>query len=152
MNGTFVSAGIAVSPSLKSASLQKPAYSTKRNRLGLLLGKCSIRISAYSYYSSVHLGKCPDSASIRPRPLPSKTFPIHHSYIILTSTVLLLDLGRFQFLNSIGLLGRGISTSQGRYLHTEQYRHRINAHRYPCLEWDSNPRSQRSSKRRQFMV
>jgi hypothetical protein len=29
--------------------------------------------------------------------------------------------------------------------------HRINAHRHPCLEWDSNPRSQRSSERRQFM-
>jgi hypothetical protein len=25
------------------------------------------------------------------------------------------------------------------------------AHRHPCLEWDSNPRSQRSSERRQFM-
>jgi hypothetical protein len=25
------------------------------------------------------------------------------------------------------------------------------AHRHPCLEWDSNPRSQRSSERRQFV-
>jgi hypothetical protein len=25
------------------------------------------------------------------------------------------------------------------------------AHRHPCLEWDSNPRFQRSSKQRQFM-
>jgi hypothetical protein len=28
---------------------------------------------------------------------------------------------------------------------------RINAHRHPCVEWDSNPRSQRSSWRREFM-
>jgi hypothetical protein len=26
--------------------------------------------------------------------------------------------------------------------YTEQHRHRINAHRHPCHEWDSNPRSQ----------
>jgi hypothetical protein len=48
-------------------------------------------------------------------------------------------------------LGRGISLSQGRYLHTEQHEHRINTHRHPCLELDSNPRSQRSSERRYFM-
>jgi hypothetical protein len=46
------------------------------------------------------------------------------------STVL-VDLGRFfSFLNytlSVGLPGRGISPSQGRYLHTEQHKHRINA-------------------------
>jgi hypothetical protein len=29
---------------------------------------------------------------------------------------------------SVGLLGRGISPSQGRYLHMEQHKHRINAH------------------------
>jgi hypothetical protein len=37
----------------------------------------------------------------------------------------------FQFLilyKSVGLLGRGISPSQGRYLHTEQHKQRINAH------------------------
>jgi hypothetical protein len=28
---------------------------------------------------------------------------------------------------------------------------RINAHRHPCLKWDSNPRSQCLSGRRQFM-
>jgi hypothetical protein len=52
----------------------------------------------------------------------------------------------FQFLDlftqSVGLLGRGISPSQGRYLHTEQHRHRINAHRRPRLKWNSNPLSQ----------
>jgi hypothetical protein len=29
--------------------------------------------------------------------------------------------------------------------------HRTKSHRHPYLEWDSNPRSQRSSERRQFM-
>jgi hypothetical protein len=45
---------------------------------------------------------------------------------------------------SVGLLRRGISLSQGRYLHTEQHKHRINAHRYPCLEWDSIPAFERT--------
>jgi hypothetical protein len=39
-----------------------------------------------------------------------------------------------QFLNlreSVGLLGRTITPSQGRYL-TQTH----NKHRYPCLEWD----------------
>jgi hypothetical protein len=54
-----------------------------------------------------------------------------------------------QFLNSkhpVGLLGRVISPSQGRYLTQSQ-----NKHRHPYLEWDSNPRSQRSRERSQFM-
>jgi hypothetical protein len=38
----------------------------------------------------------------------------------------------FQFLDpihqSVGLIGRGISLSQGLYLHTGQYKHRIKAH------------------------
>jgi hypothetical protein len=40
----------------------------------------------------------------------------------------------FQFLGlftqTVGLLGRGISPSQGRYLHTGQQKHRINGHTY----------------------
>jgi hypothetical protein len=46
----------------------------------------------------------------------------------------------------LGFLGRGISPSQGRYLTQTQ-----NKHRHPCLECDSNPQSQRSSGRRDFM-
>jgi hypothetical protein len=53
------------------------------------------------------------------------------------------------FTQTVLLLERVISPSQGRCLHTGQ--HKINAHGHPCLEWDSNPRSQRSSERRQFM-
>jgi hypothetical protein len=30
--------------------------------------------------------------------------------------------------------------------HTGQHEHRINAHRHPCLEWESNPRSRCSSE------
>jgi hypothetical protein len=60
----------------------------------------------------------------------------------------------FQFLNPY-TVGRtpwmGISPSQGRYLHTEEYKHRINAHRHSCLEWESKPRSQCSSGWRRLM-
>jgi hypothetical protein len=38
------------------------------------------------------------------------------------------------FKQTVGFLGRGISPSQGRYLHTGQHKHRIDAHRHPCLE------------------
>jgi hypothetical protein len=57
----------------------------------------------------------------------------------------------FSFLilrQSVGLLGRWISPSQSRYLH---HKHRINADKHPCLEWDWNPRPQCYSPRRQFM-
>jgi hypothetical protein len=44
----------------------------------------------------------------------------------------LVNLGHFfSFLiytHSVGLLGQGISPPQGRYLHTEQHKHRIDAH------------------------
>jgi hypothetical protein len=66
----------------------------------------------------------------------------------------LLELGRFVsfliYTESAGPLGRGISPSQGLYLHTEK-KHRINAHEHPCLEWEWNPRSQLSREGRQFM-
>jgi hypothetical protein len=61
----------------------------------------------------------------------------------------------FQFLDLIhirqDIFERGISPSQGLYQHIEQHKHRLNAHRHLCLEWDSNPQSERSSERRQFM-
>jgi hypothetical protein len=53
------------------------------------------------------------------------------------------------FIQSVGLLGLVISPSQG--LHTKQHKHGINAHRHPCLKWDSNPQSQCLSRRRKFM-
>jgi hypothetical protein len=54
---------------------------------------------------------------------------------IYSSTVLLLD------------LGRGIGPSQGRYLHTEQHKHRLSG-----FEWVWNPRSQYSSGQKRFML
>jgi hypothetical protein len=74
-----------------------------------------------------------------------------YSKFIVTSVcgcTALVDLGRFfsflLYTPSLGLLGWRISPSQGRYLHTRQHKHRINAR-------DSNPRAQRSSRRRRFM-
>jgi hypothetical protein len=46
---------------------------------------------------------------------------------------------KFRILESVGLFGRVISPSQGRFLHrTTQPQ---NKRRHPCLEWDSNSRS-----------
>jgi hypothetical protein len=77
------------------------------------------------------------------------------SYMSVYGSTALVDLDRFfRFLiytQPVGLLGREISPSQDRYLHTEQHKHRIKACRHKSLEWESNPRSQRSSERRQFM-
>jgi hypothetical protein len=68
----------------------------------------------------------------------------------------LLGLGHFFgfliYTQSVGLLGRWISSSQGFCLHTEQHKHILNAYRHPCLEWDSNPRSQCLSGRRQLCL
>jgi hypothetical protein len=60
----------------------------------------------------------------------------------------LADFVSFLISYTVGLLRRGISPSQGRYLH----KHRINADKHPCFEWDSNPQSQYSSERKQFMT
>jgi hypothetical protein len=40
----------------------------------------------------------------------------------------------WSYTQSVGLLGRGISPSQGRYLHTRQHEHWISAHRHPCFQ------------------
>jgi hypothetical protein len=74
-----------------------------------------------------------------------------HSPVFYLSMTLQPSWTLASFSVSVGLLGGGISPSQGRYLHTEQHENRTNAHRHPCFEWDSKPRSQCSSERRQFM-
>jgi hypothetical protein len=43
----------------------------------------------------------------------------------------------YPYAQSVGLSGRGISPLQGTYLRTE-HKHRIKAHRHPCLESDAN--------------
>jgi hypothetical protein len=66
----------------------------------------------------------------------------------------LVDLGRFLsiliYTDSVRLPGREIIRPQGSCLYTEQHKHRINARRHLCLEWDSNPRSQCSTGRKRF--
>jgi hypothetical protein len=54
------------------------------------------------------------------------------------------------FTQLVGHLGRGISPSKAATC-TQDRTNRINAHTHPCLKCVSNPRSQRSSERRQFM-
>jgi hypothetical protein len=84
--------------------------------------------------------------------ISSHTLSIYLSiYLIYGPTGLVgLDrfFGSFIYTQSIVLLGRRISLLQGRYLHTKQHKHRINAHTNLCLEWDSNPRPQCSIGRR----
>jgi hypothetical protein len=48
-------------------------------------------------------------------------------FILSTALQPLWTLAAFSVSQSVGLLGRWISPSQGRYLHTEQHKHRINA-------------------------
>jgi hypothetical protein len=55
------------------------------------------------------------------------------------------------FTQTVGRLGRVTRPSQVGYLYTGQHKHNKRIHRHPCLVVDSNPRSQRSSERRQFM-
>jgi hypothetical protein len=76
-------------------------------------------------------------------------------YLSIYGSTALVDFHRFftvLIYKSVGLFGRGISRSQRRNLFTEGHKHRMNAHRHPCLEWDSNPRSQCSSGRRRFAL
>jgi hypothetical protein len=56
-------------------------------------------------------------------------------------------------LQTVGLLGRVISSSQGLYLctNTERRTHIRKHYKHPCPEWDSNPRSRLPSERRQCM-
>jgi hypothetical protein len=84
---------------------------------------------------------------------------LSHTHLLTLSiygSTALVDLGPlFSFLiytQTVGILGLGISPSQGLYLHTEQHKHRINAHKHTCLESYSNPRSQCCSGRRHFML
>jgi hypothetical protein len=93
----------------------------------------------------------------------NSTPPIHHNCVALISIegqFLLPPLWSIglisQFLHhsqTVGLLGRVISSSQGLYLNTGQHKHRkTRTHiKNPCLEWDSNPRSRPQSERRQCM-
>jgi hypothetical protein len=62
-------------------------------------------------------------------------------YLSIYGSASLVGFGRvfqFLYLNTVGRIPWvGISPSQGRYIYTEQHKHRINAGRHPCLKWDS---------------
>jgi hypothetical protein len=64
----------------------------------------------------------------------------YYDYYYYVSTALCWALADFSvswsYTQSVGPLGRGFGPSQGRYLHTGQHKHRINAHRHPCFKWD----------------
>jgi hypothetical protein len=62
-----------------------------------------------------------------------------------------------QFLDhsqTVGLVDRVISSSQGLYLNTGQHKHRkTHTHiKHLCPEWDWNPRSRPPSERRQYIA
>jgi hypothetical protein len=81
-----------------------------------------------------------------------KTF-VYPFLLYCTLTVTRFFIFLWIYTQSVGLLGRVIGQSQGLYLNTGQHKH---THTYthpkhPCPKWDSNPRSQRLSERRQFM-
>jgi hypothetical protein len=103
----------------------------------------------WTIYLPIYLPIHPPILSIYIPTHPPTHIPI---YVSINGSTALVDLGRFFSLliytQSIGLLGRGISPSQGRYLHTEQHKNRVNPHRHSCFDWDSNPQSQCSRKRR----
>jgi hypothetical protein len=88
-------------------------------------------------------------------PLDERQINKHCLSVHLWLYISLLGLCRFfgflMYTQTVGLLGRGISTSQGLYLNTEQHKHRRNARKYPWLKWVPNPYFQRLNGRRQFM-
>jgi hypothetical protein len=73
------------------------------------------------------LHNCNDTVYFR-----SNYYYYYYYYYYYCSTALCWALAAFSvswsYTQSVGLLGHGICPSQGRYLHTEQHKHRINAH------------------------
>jgi hypothetical protein len=95
-----------------------------------------------------------NGVSVRLRPLPSKHFS--YSSVILFYSMALpahsVSWPLIQFRNHFFTNGRTLWTSDppvARPLatHGTTQKRRINAHRNPCVKWDSNPRSQRPSER-----
>jgi hypothetical protein len=68
-------------------------------------------------------------------------------FISIYGSTALVDLGRFfSFLIRTQSVDRGSERRK-----TAQTQNKRTQYRHPCLEWDSNPRPQRSNERRQFM-
>jgi hypothetical protein len=111
---------------------------------------CKACISAIPLYLSV-VPSGVYKVSINPIIQSKIRLQFTHTSLFMTICLSVALQPLWAYTQAVGLFGRGISPSQGRYLHTEQHKDRINAHRRACLEWDSNPRSQFSSGRRRFM-
>jgi hypothetical protein len=112
-------------------------------------GKSGIGAGFLQAHTSVSLSFIISPTALYSLIIPSSTLSLYGS------TALCCALAAFSvswsFAQSVRLPRRGISPPQGRYLHTWQHKHRINANRHSCLKWDWNPRSKCLSERRQFM-
>jgi hypothetical protein len=67
-------------------------------------------------------------------------------YLSMSRQPFLFDLGAFQFLVLLHSLWDSLDEESAHHkaaTYTQNNKHKIKAHRYPCLECDSNPRSQR---------
>jgi hypothetical protein len=91
----------------------------------------------WNIYLSICLSVCLSGRlSIYPSIRPSVCVSLCLSICGSTALVnLVRSLSFLIYTQSVRPLGLGISPSQGRYLHTEQHNHRINAHKNQCLEW-----------------
>jgi hypothetical protein len=60
-------------------------------------------------------------------------------YLFIYGSTVIVDLGRFF---SFLIYTQSVGPSQGRYIHREHTKAEKRTYRHPCLECDSNPRSQ----------
>jgi hypothetical protein len=107
------------------------------------------------FYFCLQVSECTSIATQKKANLVStlqyRLFRMHSILSLHGSTALLLDLGQFFSFLILYTVCRTLWKGDqpvARLLPT----HRINAHRNPCLEWDSNPLFQCSSRRRRFMT
>jgi hypothetical protein len=104
----------------------------KRWRTRLVIRRCLVlRLGAgcrdrVLWSSSDSPGTFMDSTTMCPRPLRSRYFCFHWLYTPLRPWPLLFSF--MTILQTVGLLGRVISLSQGLYLNTGQHKHRINTY------------------------
>jgi hypothetical protein len=119
------------------------------------------QLTRFCEYENELSGSTKCEISWLPKVLLLKDDPDLWGYIIIINIMaysLLLGLGRFFFsfliLYTFGRtpwtgdqpVARPLPTHR-----TTQTQNKCTKYRHPCLEWDSNPRCQRSSERKQFM-
>jgi hypothetical protein len=145
------------------ASSEVYHYSKTYNLHGVFVTRLYKKWRVDSRYTSIYIYICGTDG--RRKNMPQNRNKIYAWEIIVNKLInlfiqwfysTLLGPGQFfsfviLFTNTVGLPGRVISPSQGRYLHTTRTQNK-RTHRHSFLEWDSNPLSQRSSERRQFLL